>query len=84
MKRAKPEWEDFLMPVSWFSRWRNSSTVEEPSKPTTCRERGPPERGPRGLVRGSEAGRWKGMAERSEGDDRGQRKPGFHMQRVSA
>lgn len=62
------------MPVSWFSRWRNSSTVEEPSKPTTCRERGPPERGPRGLVEGSEAGRWKGMAERREGDDRGQRK----------
>lgn len=37
VKRAKPEWDDFLMPVSWFSRWRNSSTVEEPSKPTTCR-----------------------------------------------
>lgn len=36
VKRAKPEWEDFLMPVSWFRRWRNSSTVEEPSKPTTC------------------------------------------------
>lgn len=36
VKRAKPEWDDFLMPVSWFRRWRNSSTVEEPSKPTTC------------------------------------------------
>ena len=40
VKRAKPEREDFLMPISWFNRWRNSSTVEEPSKPTTCRERG--------------------------------------------
>lgn len=39
VKRAKPEWDDFLMPVSWFSCWRNSSTVEEPSKPTTCRGR---------------------------------------------
>lgn len=23
VKRAKPEREDFLMPVSWFNRWRN-------------------------------------------------------------
>lgn len=37
VKRAKPERAGFLMPVSWFSRWRNSSTVEEPSKLTTCR-----------------------------------------------
>ena len=45
VKRAKPEWDDVLMPASWFSRWRNSSTVDEPSKPTTCRERERPEWG---------------------------------------
>lgn len=78
VKRAKPEWDDFLMPVSWFSRWRNSSTVEEPSKPTTCRgEVLVPEGTSRvGLIRtngGSESGRWKGLAERSKGECKSQR-----------
>lgn len=57
MKRAKPDWDGFLMPVSWFSRWRNSSTVEEPSKPTTWEWGEAPElanflRGCHGVVRG--------------------------------
>lgn len=51
MKRAKPECEDFLMPISWFSRCRNSSTVEEPSKPTTCGERSLVHRASGGRVR---------------------------------
>lgn len=35
-KRLNPVSWGFLMPIRWFSLWRNSSTVVEPSKPTTC------------------------------------------------
>lgn len=40
VNRENPMWDGFLIPVSWFSLWMNSSTVEEPSKPTTCNEKG--------------------------------------------
>lgn len=35
VKRAKPDSWGFLTPILWFSVLRNSSTVVEPSKPTT-------------------------------------------------
>jgi len=37
VKRAKPEICGFLMPALWFTVFRNSCTVVEPSKPTTYR-----------------------------------------------
>lgn len=39
VKRANPDSWGFLIPILWFSVWRNSSTVVEPSKPTTSRRR---------------------------------------------
>lgn len=35
LKRAKPEWVESRIPASSFTVWINSSTVVEPSKPTT-------------------------------------------------
>ena len=40
VKRVKPDSWGFLMTILWFSVLRNSSTVVEPSNPTTCRTQG--------------------------------------------
>lgn len=80
MKRAKPDWEGFLMPVSWFSRWRNSSTVEEPSKPTTWEWERHPE--PANFLSNRHGGSRKGLntaMERYKGEGKMSKAVGFHI-----